>query len=208
MSQYATFAVALLTITNPVGSMAIYAGIVGDRDARERRVIARHAALAVAAILIVVTWAGGGIMAMFGITPPGLQAAGGVLLILMGLSMLSSQTSRVKSTRTESEEAQEREAIAIVPLALPITAGPGAITTVILAAQELPGALDRAYMTLICLAIGLLVWLCFAFAGPITRVIGVTGIRVVTRIMGLILSAIAFEMLAAGLTGLMPGLRH
>ena len=206
MSQYATFAVALLTITNPIGSMALFAGIAGDRTPGERRITARHTALAVAVILIVVTWAGGGIMAMFGITPAGLQSAGGVILILMGLSMLSSQTPRIKSTKRETEAAQIKESIAVVPLALPITAGPGAITTVILATQELPQALDRVWMSLICVGIGGLVWVCFAFADPISRVIGITGVRVVTRIMGLILTAIAFEMLASGLTGLMPGL--
>lgn len=206
MTQYATFAVALLTITNPIGAMAIFAGIVGDRPPRERTSIARTAAVAVAVILVVVVWAGSAAMSMFGITPQGLQAAGGVILVLMGLSMLNSQTPRQKSTKKETEEAQVRDSVSVVPLALPIIAGPGAITTVILATQELPRALDRVALSLICVGIAFLVWICLTFAAPISRMIGITGIRIVSRIMGLILTAIAFEMLAAGLTALMPGL--
>ena len=206
MSSYITFAVTLLTIVNPIGSLALFTGIAGDRPLGEQKTIARTAGLAVAVILVVVTWTGAGILAFFGVTPAGLQAAGGTILILLGLSMLRSETPRIKATRKERVDAHDRESIAIVPLAIPITAGPGAITTVILATQDLPTATDRAVLSAIGILTGLLIWLCFHFAAPIANKLGVTGVRVVTRIMGLLLTAIAFQMLANGLRQLLPGL--
>lgn len=204
--SYVTFAVTLFTIVNPIGSLAIFAGIAGDRPIAEQKSIARTAAFAVTIILIAVTWIGAQVLAFFGVTPAGLQAAGGVILILLGLSMLRSQTPRLKQTPAEREEALERESIAVVPLAMPIIAGPGAITSVILATQEMSTIVDRVAVSGIALAIGLIVWICLHFSAPIADRMGAAGLRIVTRIMGLILTAIAFQMLAAGLRDLLPGL--
>ena len=203
---YITFAVTLFTIVNPIGSLALFAGLAGDRPVDEQKTIARTAAFAVTVVLIAVTWIGAQILSFFGVTPGGLQSAGGVILILLGLTMLRSKTPRIKSTPAEQEEALESESIAVVPLAIPITAGPGAITSVILATQEMGAMLDRLVVSSIAIGVGLVVWVCFHFAGPIASRLGVTGIRVVTRIMGLILMSIAFQMLAAGLRDLLPGL--
>jgi len=204
--SYVTFAVTLLTIVNPIGSLAIFAGIAGDRPISEQKAIARTTALAVTVILVIVTWVGAQILGFFGVTPAGLQAAGGVILILLGLTMLRSQTPRLKHTPAEQEEALESESIAVVPLAMPIIAGPGAITSVILATQEMSSVLDRLVVSAVAAGVGLLVWLCLHFAAPIADRLGVAGVRIVTRIMGLVLTAIAFQMLAAGLRELLPGL--
>jgi len=206
MQDYITFGIALLTIVNPLGTMAIFTGIVGDRPEAEKKAIARQTSIAVAVVLVIVTWAGSAILAAFGVVPAGLQAAGGVILILMGLSMLRSQTPRQKSTRKERDAAHDQESVAIVPLAIPITAGPGAMTTVILSAQTLPTVKDRLILSAICIVLTALLWVILHFSSRLTRLIGDTGIGLVTRIMGLLLTAIAFQMLAAGLSGLMPGL--
>jgi len=206
LNDYLIFGLALVTITNPLGAMALYTGMVADRDEREKRVIARHASVAIAAILLIVTWAGSQVLALFGVTPAGLQAAGGLILILMGIDMLGSNTPRAKSTKREKAAALQKESIAVVPLAIPITIGPGAITTVMLGTQAMPGLVDRLVMSLTALAMTLVIWLLFHYATPIARVIGETGIGVVTRIMGLFITAVAFQMLASGLSNLLPGL--
>lgn len=206
MQDYVIFAIALLTITNPLGTMALFTGIVGDRTDAEKKATARQTGVAVAVIFVVVTWAGSAILAAFGVVPAGLQAAGGVILILMGLSMLRSQTPRLKSTKKEREAASDKEQVGVVPLAIPITAGPGAITTIILATQDLPTVMDRLILSGIGVALAMLLWLVLHFSGKLVLLLGETGIGVVTRIMGLLLTAIAFQMLTTGLKGLLPGL--
>lgn len=206
MRDYITYAVTLVTITNPLGTMAFFAGFVADRSDAQKRVIARQTGLAVAIIIVVVTWAGAGILAFFGIVPAGLQAAGGIILILMGLSMLNSETPKSKTTKKERAAADEKESPGVVPLALPITIGPGAMTTIILGTQTLPNVRDRFALTAIGLAIAFVIWLTLHFSTALTKVLGQTGIGVVTRIGGLLLIAIAFQMLAQGLGSLLPGL--
>ena len=206
LTDYLTFGLALVTITNPLGAMAIFTGLVADHDEREKRATALQASLAVAIILLIVTWAGSMALALFGVTPAGLQAGGGLILILMGISMLGSSTPRTKSTKREKAAAMEKESIAVVPLAIPITIGPGAITTVMLATQAMPGLMDRVVISLISLLLSAIVWVCLYYATPMARLIGETGIGVVTRLMGLFITAVAFQMMANGLTALLPGL--
>ena len=206
MSDYLTFAIALITITNPLGAMALFAGLSAGQTEPEKHTIARHASVAVAIVLLVVTWGGSQILALFGVTPAGLEAGGGLILILMGISMLGSSTPRTKATKKERAAAMEKESIAVVPLAIPITIGPGAITAVMLGTQALPTFMDKVVISAISLVLTVIVWLCLRYSTPIARLIGETGIGVVTRIMGLFITAFAFQMLANGLTHLMPGL--
>lgn len=206
MRDYITYAVTLITITNPFGTMAFFAGFVADRTDAQKKAIARQTGLAVAILVTVVTWAGAQVLSFFGIVPAGLQAAGGIILILMGLSMLSSQTPKSKSTKKEREAADEKESVGVVPLALPITIGPGAMTTIILGTQTLPGVRDRLVLTAIGVTMAALIWLTLHFSAPLMRTLGPSGIGIVTRIGGLLLTAIAFQMLAAGLGELLPGL--
>lgn len=206
MTDYLTFGLALVTITNPLGAMALFAGLTAGQSEQQKHVIARQASVAVAIILLVVTWAGSQLLTLFGVTPAGLEAGGGLILILMGISMLGSSTPRTKSTKREEAAAMEKDSIAVVPLAMPITIGPGAITTVMLGTQALPSVVDKVVISIVSLVLTLIVWLCLRYATPIARLIGETGIGVVTRIMGLFITAVAFQMLASGLMHLMPGL--
>ncbi|MFV1988112.1 MAG: MarC family protein [Gemmatimonadota bacterium] len=206
MTSYISYAITILTIVNPIGTLALFAALVGERPMSEQKAIARSSAFATGIIMIVLTWVGAAILAFFGVTAAGLQAAGGIILVLMGLSMLSSTPTRLKHTPAERQAAQESDSIAVVPMAIPITIGPGAITTIILATQQLPTVLDRIVLSAIGVGIGLIMWVSLHFAGPVSKRLGVTGVRIVTRIMGLLLAALAMQMLAEGLKGLMPGL--
>ena len=206
MSFHIQFAVALLTIANPIGAVAIFSGIAGDRPYGEQKSLARTTALAVAIILLLVTWLGSATLAVFGVSTSGLQVAGGVIIALLGLSMLHSQTSAMSHREEEGDEARQKESIAVVPMAIPIVAGPGAMTTIINATNRASSIADRLVISGICVLVALTLWLCLRFAAPISKRLGVTGINLVTRIMGMVLTALAFQMLAAGLKELLPGL--
>ncbi len=205
-STFLIFVTAMLTITNPIGSLPIFAGMTSDRSDSDKKILAAKAAFAIATILLVVTWTGGFLLQLFGLTIHAFQAAGGLIVLLLGLSMLHGAPSGQQHTPAEDEEASARNSIAVVPIAIPLVAGPGAITTVLLETQKHPHLLEKIEISLICISIGLLFWLCFHFASPIASRLGVSGIAVVTRIMGMILAAIAFGMLAEGIKGLLPGL--
>ena len=205
-TQIIHFAIAMLTITNPVGNLAIYAGLTSDRTAAQRRHTALVAGLAIAIILVLVIWLGDFIMLAFGLTVGGFETAGGIIILLLGLSMLQSKTSAMHHTQAEHDEAVTKNSIAVVPMAIPIVAGPGAITTVIIQTQKFDDIADKAVITVICLGIAAILWIAFSVAGPVTRLLGVAGVNIVTRIMGMILSAIALQMLANGLKALLPGL--
>jgi multiple antibiotic resistance protein len=199
-------AAALFTVTNPVGNTALFAALSEGKSDAERRAIARTCALAIAVILVVSVWLGDAILAVFGVSTPALETAGGLVIAILGLSMLHIQPSGMATSSAEQDEAKGKESIAIVPLAMPIVAGPGAISTVIVAAHKNPAFQADIEISAICILIAVLIGICFSLVGPITRHLGVTGIGIVTRFMGLVLTAIAIDMLTTGIKGLLPGL--
>lgn len=173
----------------------------------EQRTTARQAAVSITIVLLVCLWIGTYLLKIFGIDIPSLETAGGIIVLGLGLSMLQNQKSRQSHSPEESAAAQEKASVAVVPIAIPIVAGPGAITVTLVAV----GKLHDDWATLIgmsgvCLAFGLLFWLCFHFAGRIAARIGVHGIAIVTRVMGIVLAAVACSMIATGLKSLLPGL--
>ena len=206
MDHIITFAVTLITITNPLGALAIFAGITADRTEEERNQMAIKTAMTVAVILITVTWLGKYLLDAFGVTPSGLQVAGGVIIALFGLSMLQAKTSEMSHNDEEGDEAQVKESIAVVPMAIPVIAGPGAITTVILATHHFPSFTAKLAISAICIAVSLVIWFCLHYSSAISRKLGVAGMNVMSRLMGMVLAAIAFEMLTDGLKQLLPGL--
>jgi len=205
-NELVTFAAAMVTITNPIGNAALFIGMAGQRAAVERHRIVFTTVLASAIILLAVTWAGESVLGFFGVSIPALQATGGVVISMFGLSMLHARPSGLHSSKDERDEAQTKDSIAIVPLAMPIIAGPGTITTVIVATHGHAGVANNLEISSVCLAAVLVVGACFLAAGPIARVLGLSGMNILTRFMGLILTAIAIGMLAEGVKGLLPGL--
>ncbi len=204
-SAFAKTLIGVLAITNPVGAIPIFLGLCGDRDAGERRVIAGRAAMAVAIILVICIWLGSDILAFFGIGLPAFRAAGGILILLMAISMLHAHTSHASHTDEEAAAAQDKEDIAVVPLAIPLMAGPGAISLVIIDAQNAAHWLGQLYLSLGCVAVAMFIWLVLRMAEPLGRLMGITGLNIATRIMGLLLAAIGVQFIADGLVKLFPG---
>jgi len=137
--EYALYAKALigvLAIINPLGAVPIFLSLSSDRTPAERRQIARLSAFSVGVILIAATWAGEAILHFFGIGIPAFQTGGGLLILLMAINMLHAKQSSARQSPEEATEADTKESIAVVPLALPLMAGPGAISLVIVDAHQ------------------------------------------------------------------------
>ncbi len=201
-----TFATAMFAILNPIGGVAIFAGMVSGRSAAQSRSIAIRSSIAVALILVGSVWAGEFILGLFDISIPSLQTAGGVMIATIALSMLNSSQSAIHDTKPGDEAETAQQDIAVVPLAMPMVAGPGAIVTVIVNSHQYQGVQSNLEMSLVCAAMAVLICVCFLASGLITRLMGTRGLEILTKFMGMLLLAIAFSMLGSGLKGLFPGL--
>ena len=200
-----TFSTALFTILNPIGNTAVFVGMVAGRPKAQQHAIALRCAVAVAVILVVTVWLGEQILNFFGVAIPSLEAAGGLIIALVAMSMLYTRKDGIHGSGTQGAE-EAGQSIAVVPLAMPLVAGPGAIATVIVSTQKNQGLEANVMMSLVCLALSVVLAVCFLSAGPLTRLLGPVGLNLVTKFMGLILLAIAIGMLATGVKGLLPGM--
>ena len=200
-----SFIAALFSMMNPIGNVGIFASMTAERTDAEARRIAWTCAGATVVTLLVVTWTGPLLLDFFGITVNSLRAAGGVIVLLIGLHMISNRTGHQHSPG-EVEDAKERESIGVVPLAIPIVAGPGTIATVLVAAEQHEAVLSKIEISVVIPVLAAVTGLLFHFAPPIARWLGKSGMGVVTRVMGMVLAAIAMGMLADGLKGMLPGL--
>jgi MarC family membrane protein len=202
-TEYTKLLIGLLAIINPLGSVPIFVALTPEATQAERMKIIRVALLAVAIILLVSLFLGQAILDFFGITISSFRVGGGILILLMAVAMLQAKVSPAAHTEAELETG---ESVAVVPLAIPLLAGPGAISTVILYAHRGHGTLHYALASLDILVVVLILGLVFLLVPWITRYVSQTGINIFTRIMGLILAAIAVEFIANGLKGLFPAL--
>jgi multiple antibiotic resistance protein len=201
----ASLIAALFSMMNPIGNVGVFAGMTTDRSRTEATQIAWTCAAAIAITLLIMAWSGSLMLDFFGITVDSLRAAGGIIVLLIGLQMLFNKSGH-KESYAELEDAQSRESIAVVPLAIPLVAGPGTMVTVLVAAQQHPSVLSKVEISVIVVVLAALTGLLFSFAAPIAKRLGKAGIGVVTRIMGMILTAIAMGLLTSGLKGMLPGL--
>ena len=205
--EFLRFAAALFAIMNPFGSIPIFLSVTADRDPAERGRIATVTAAAVLVTLLVAAVLGEQILALFEITVGSFRVAGGIIILILALSMLHAQQSGVHHSAEEEDAGKAKDNPAFFPLAIPMIAGPGSMATVILAAQHadgLPGTLTiGAVIVLLC---GVLL-VVLRTANRLSTLLGTTGLNVMTRLMGMLLAAIAVEMMVGGLTELFPQLR-
>jgi multiple antibiotic resistance protein len=203
-NEYLKFFIALLAIINPVGTIPIFINLTANQDKLTRRRNGTLAATSMGVILLVVLLSGEAILRFFGISVGSFRVGGGILILLMAISMLHAKVSNVRQTKEEALDSAERESVAVVPLATPLLAGPGAISTVIFYAQRHPTVTHSLCLFGVIVALACLTALLFRLAPAIARMLGKTGINVVTRIMGLIMAAMGVEFIANGLKQLFP----
>ncbi len=197
------FAAALFSITNPLGNVGVVAGLTSQVSAAKLKKIVLTSAIAILVILLISVWLGNAAMNFFGINLHELRTAGGLIVLIIGLNMLFNNTSHAQ-TEGEKRQSQEQENVAIVPIAIPIVAGPGTISLVIATASKHDVFADKVSMTIVCVMMTALLWFAFSYAKVIAQKIGPNGMAVVTRVMGMILASIAMGMLATGIKGLFP----
>jgi len=198
------FIVAMTIMVNPPSSLSIFLQLTNKYSLEQQRHIAKISMIAITTIMLITLWVGNSLLDLLGITIPSFRVAGGLILLLIGFSMLQSRESPISHTPADDVAAKERHSIAIVPLALPIIIGPGAMTTLIIAAGDYPGFFNMTLMTIVCIVLGLVMGITMYFGAPIANFVGTSVMKVVTRIMGMIIMAIAVGMLADGLAGLFP----
>ncbi len=196
---------ALFSMMNPIGNVGIFAGLTEDYSTAEARTVAIRSAIASAITLLVVVWTGGLLLKFFGIDVNELRAAGGIIVLIIGLHMLFNKAEH-KTSHAETEDAKDRASIAIVPIAIPIVAGPGTMATALVGAERYPDIMARIEISIVILLLATLIGVLFAFAKPVAAKLGQSGMAVVTRIMGMVLVALSMGMLTSGIAALIPAL--
>lgn len=197
LHYFFTVVVAIFVIVDPFALVPVYLSLTERFTDTERRTIRRKATLIALGILVTFAITGLSIFNVFSITLPAFKIAGGILLLNFGISTLNSKRERV--TRGEHDEGMEREDISIFPLATPLLAGPGAISTVVLMSTQAQGP-GRVAELILAIVIVLAISHLFLRAAPlIFRVLGRTGLNLITRIMGIILTAIAVQFIINGI---------
>ena len=206
-TEYTKTFISLFAILDPIGIIPIIILFTADLTPPKRAQLGRLASLAVCAILLVALLVGEPLLSFFGISISSFRVAGGILLLLMAIKMLMGNVNQVAPPSNEaSADGEGIPANAIVPLSTPLLAGPGSISAVIIAAHKAQGIEHYLVMGLEIILLSITVWLTFLIAPWVARRLGKIGIDVFTRLMGLILGAIAVEFIASGKRGLFPAL--
>ena len=192
------FAAALVALLNPIYGIPIFLRMTAGYSPAERKRAATIAALTVLSSAIVATLVGEEILNFFGISVPSFQIAGGIIVLGIALSMLKDDAPSGGDARAADVAEESRKDIAVVPLAIPLTIGPGAFATMILFAHLLDNRSEVVTLLPVIVGVSLLVWLGLLFADPIARMVSPTVISVFTRIMAIVLAAVAVEMIITG----------
>jgi multiple antibiotic resistance protein len=195
---------SIFFLVDPLAAIPSFLAITESADAQRRKRMARKGALT--CFIVLTTFAIGGqlIFRLFGITLPAFEIAGGVILLLIGLDMLQARRSATQEAKGDTEEGAHKEDAGIVPLGIPMLAGPGAISTVMVLVGQAPSLWHwemGAILGSIALTSLVSYWV-LAGAGRVLKVLGETGIRVLVRVMGLLLVALAMQYFVNGLTDL------
>lgn len=196
---------ALLTLTSifflvdPFAVIPLFLAVTSDNSVAERKRVAWKAALTCAIILCAFALAGSLIFKLFGITLPAFKIAGGIILLQIGADMLQAKQSGQRSTPEETREGTAKEDASIIPLGMPMLAGPGAISTVMVLIGESHTMWRRGIVFAAILVTSLAAYLVLAGASRVRNYMGETGVRVLTRLMGLLLVALAVQFIANGL---------
>jgi len=201
-TEYTKIFISLFAIIDPFGIIPIIIAFTAGMTAQKRNRVGRIASLAVLAILIAALLLGEAILSFFGISIHSFRTAGGILLLLMAINMLIGD----KPKLTPDADGDITSSVAIVPLSTPLLAGPGAISTVILDAHKGTSPGHYGMMALVLVILSFIVWITFLIAPWVSRRLGKIGSNIVSRMMGLLLAAIAVEFIAGGLRGLFPAL--
>jgi len=206
LGEYLRYAVTLMAVLDPFFAVPIFVSVTARRSPAERLALARVVTVTVFGVLAGSALFGEALLRLIGAGLPAFSVGGGLVLLLMALAMLNARPGGVRQSAEEAEELEAGELSGVVPLAVPLLAGPGAIGTTIIAAQA-RGVVHLAAMVACIAVVCALLWLALRFAHRLAPRLGTTGLNIATRLLGLMLAAIAIQTMAEGLVLLFPGLR-
>jgi multiple antibiotic resistance protein len=198
--------IALLAIVNPIGAVPFYLHFTQNMSRPQRQRTIRVASITSFLVIAVSAIAGLRIIEFFGISIASFQVGGGLLLLISAVNMLNANQAESKGSDVGEgrDRADAGDSIAVVPLTIPLLTGPATISTMVIYAQKTRTLFEHAVLVGYGVVIGVATFVVFSASGRIARVLGQTGINVMTRLMGLILAAMAVELLADGLSKLFP----
>ncbi len=191
--------VSLIAIMNPFSSVPIVISLVQDYSEKEIRIIAFKAALYSAFILVFFLFTGDILFRFMGITLPAFKVGGGILLFLIALNLVYGEFGKEKGKKHEIEAALQRENIALIPLAMPLLAGPGSITTVLILRASAKNIEDVALLLIAIILACFIAFIVFALSYFLYNLLGKTGINVLSRITGILLLAVSVQFITEGL---------
>ncbi|MDK2971374.1 MAG: multiple antibiotic resistance protein [Candidatus Sumerlaeota bacterium] len=204
INYYLKSFVSLFAISDPIGTVPLFLLLTAGMTKHDLRRTMLVMIGVSAGILLASVWGGRALLEFFNIGIPAFRAAGGILLLLVAMDMLQARSTRTKRTPEETEEAVDRDDIAVMPLAVPMLAGPGAVSTTIVYSNQGETLLHTILLSVVILSIagtsGMIFWL----AQPIGRLLGKSGLNLVSRLMGLILAAVGVEFIFHGVAGFFP----
>lgn len=190
--------ITFFVVIDPVGCAAVFAAMTPLATGAQRASMARRASLLAGVILFVFAFLGEGLLRALGVSLAAFRIAGGLMLLLLAIEMVFARPRKV--TQDEDQEAGHRQDITVFPLAFPLIAGPGAMTSVVLLVGKAEGDPLQVVGTLIVLALVLLlVLVCLLASSQVYKVLGVTGSNVISRILGILLAALAVQFVIDGL---------
>ncbi|HUC62921.1 MAG TPA: MarC family protein [Alphaproteobacteria bacterium] len=199
--------ITLLVVLDPIGLAPIFAALAADRSDEEKKRIARLGVLVAAGVLFVFALLGKAALAAIGVSLAAFRVAGGILLLLVAIDMVfGRQLGLHSTTRKEDAEASQRPDIAVFPLGIPLIAGPGAIASVMLLMGDAEASLAREAAVLIVLGLSLgLTFVCLRASGRVVKLLGVIGVTVVGRVLGVVLASLAAQFIIDGLRAAFAG---
>lgn len=197
---------ALFFVVDPIGLVPIYVSLTDGYSRKRRRATAAKATILFVGIVSFFAVAGSVIFRLMGVSLPAFKIAGGMLLMMTALEMLRGSENTYRTSDEEMGEATQKADVAVVPLAMPLLAGPGAIATVMVLTSRKAHVWDVAVVILAVMLVGLATFLILDAAHWLDRILGMSGRLVLERIMGLILAAIAVQFVVDGLGEALPGL--
>lgn len=205
LTGYARFLVTLTAVLDPFLAVPIFLAFTARQSDAQRKSLVRVVSITVFCVLAASALVGEQLLVFVGASLSAFRVGGGLVLLLMALAMLNAEAGGVRQSADEQEALESGEVHGVVPIAVPLLAGPGAISTTILATQS-GGAAHMAVILGCILLVCALTWIVLALAHPIGARMGTTGLNIATRLLGLLLAALAIQTMAEGMKELFPGL--
>ena len=201
LTEYTKFFIAMIAIVDPLAILPVYAQLTAKLEVEEKTRLARRVAVATIAALLVALFLGQYILSFFGISIASFRIAGGLLLMSMAFQLIYLPVAE----QIDNESGDSIDTRVVVPLAIPLLAGPGAFSTVIVFSFRNDTWWHFALISLCILVIGMITWITLHMAGRILRYVSATGIAITVKVMGLVMAAIAVEFIANGVRALIAG---